>query len=286
MKNQIVIEMNKAYKKNHIQIKDFVLKVLLVITVIAFAVPLYISFINAFKTTESIIRSPFSPTHITLENIRLAIVNPYVSILGMYKNSLTITICSLCTIMAISPMGAYYIARTTPRRSSLLTLFFLLGMMIPPQIRIISLVRLYVDTHLIGTILGLIIFYSGNSLAIIILTRFIKTIPIQLEEAASIDGASNFIIFWKIIFPLLKPALASVLIFNGRMIWNDFMTPMLLLKNTMTITLGIVTAIGPYGSNWGQVFAYVLLSVLPVLILYLSMQKYFITGITGGAMKG
>jgi raffinose/stachyose/melibiose transport system permease protein len=113
-------------------------------------------------------------------------------------------------------------------------------------------------------------------------------IPRELEEAAAIDGAGRFQIFWKIVFPLLRPATASVMIFLGVWIWNDFLNPLIILgpsKGT-TITTGIYRAIGQYQADFGQVFTLMFLATLPVLIFYLALQKDFVKGLTGGATKG
>ena len=116
-------------------------------------------------------------------------------------------------------------------------------------------------------------------------TNFIRSLPKELEEAAAIDGAGKFTLFWKIIFPLLKPCTATIAIFVGLGVWNDFQTP-LLLGQVKTITVGIYTAVGPHSANWGIVFAYVLFAALPVIIAYLCAQKNFVEGLTMGALKG
>jgi len=116
-------------------------------------------------------------------------------------------------------------------------------------------------------------------------TNYIRSLPADIEEAASIDGATKWQTFWLVLFPLLKPCTATVSIFVGLGVWNDFMTP-LLLGQVQTITVGMYTAIGPHSADWGLVFAFVLFATVPVIIAYLCAQKQFISGLTSGAMKG
>jgi raffinose/stachyose/melibiose transport system permease protein len=113
----------------------------------------------------------------------------------------------------------------------------------------------------------------------------INTVPTELDEAAAIDGAGPMRTFWSIIFPLLKPCTTTVAIFIGLSMWNDFMTP-LIIGQFKTITVGIYTAIGPYSSDWGTVFAFVLVGSIPIIVAYLIAQKQFISGLTAGALKG
>lgn len=132
----------------------------------------------------------------------------------------------------------------------------------------------------------IMVFVSGNiSFSTFMFTNYIRSLPADIEEAASIDGATKWQTFWLVLFPLLKPCTATVSIFVGLGVWNDFMTP-LLLGQVQTITVGMYTAIGPHSADWGLVFAFVLFATVPVIIAYLCAQKQFISGLTSGAMKG
>jgi raffinose/stachyose/melibiose transport system permease protein len=140
------------------------------------------------------------------------------------------------------------------------------------------------------TIQGLVLFNVGYYVpfGVFVFTGFTRSIPVELEEAAAIDGAGRFRVFWRIVFPLLRPATASVLIFLGVWIWNDFIDPLVILGpgQGTTITTGIYRAIGQYQADFGTVFALMFLATLPVLIFYLALQKHFVKGLTGGATKG
>ena len=264
-------------------------KVLLVILAIMFVLPLYIAFINAFKTNDAIVDSPLMPPiESTLDNINYVLTNPNVNIWQMYANSAIITGCGTVVCLLISAMAAYYLARSNKKKSSgRLYLFFLLGLMVPYVIVYVPLTSLMNIVGIKGNLLVLIlVFISGSiSFSVFMFYGFIKSIPIELEESAAIDGAGPFRTFWTIVFPLLKPCTTTVAIFIGLSMWNDFMTP-LLIGQVQTITVGIYTAIGPYSADWGTVFSFVLFGSVPIIVAYLLAQKQFISGLTAGAIKG
>ncbi|MCT4598312.1 MAG: carbohydrate ABC transporter permease [Vallitalea sp.] len=267
---------------------DFVL----IVTAFIWLIPLYCAVINSFKMNNDIIKNPFSISiaDITMENYLTIIKSSSVNLFELYKNSFLITGVSVGLLIIICPLAAYYIARTTSVRSQRVLTFFLLGMMISQEVILIPLAGMYRDLDLIGKRVGLYLFYLGNnsSFSILLYSKFIKSTPVELEESAHMDGASRLRTFWSVIFPLLKPCTATVIVFVGLNIWNDFLTPMVLLGNTKgtTITLGIYRAIGPYQTDYGAVFTFVILASLPILIIFLSMQKRFISGLTAGAIKG
>lgn len=166
-------------------------------------------------------------------------------------------------------------------------IYFLIGIMVPYVIVYLPLCILLRKLSIsFGLPVLILVFASGNiSFSTYMYTNYINSLPSELEEAAMLDGASKMQIFWKILFPLLRPCTATVAIFVGLGIWNDFQTP-LLLGQIKTITVGIYTAVGPHSANWGIVFAYVFFAAAPVIIAYLCMQKNFVKGLTMGAMKG
>ncbi|MCT4543466.1 MAG: carbohydrate ABC transporter permease [Vallitalea sp.] len=265
-------------------------KIVILIVGFLMFIPLYICIINSFKSTEDIIRNPFSPfVDLTFNNIKSVFINPNMNMLNMYKNSFSLVIISLVIILIITPMAGYYIARSSKKKGRLILTIYLAGMMIPPQVMLIPLVKIYSNLGLLGSFTGMYVFYSGAfvSIAVMLYSKYIKTIPYELEESACIDGANPLMVFLRIIFPLLKPVTATVAIFVGRAIWNDFLMPLYLLggKGSETVTTGIYKAIGPYSADWGTVFATVFVSAIPMVILFLSMQKYFMGGLTDGAVK-
>lgn len=278
----------KKRKNQSFVIINFCIKVILGIFIFIAALPLYITVINIFKETSQISASPIAlPIPPILDNIKGVLSNPNVNLIEMYFNSFCITIFGTGICILVSSMAGYYLGRMKTRLSSSLYLYFLIGLMVPYVIVYVPLVSMFKEIGLIGNLSGLImVFVSGSiSFSVFMFTGFIKAIPLELEEAAIIDGAGQGKIFIEIIMPLVKPCTTTVSIFIGLSMWNDFLTPML-IGQIKTITVGIYTAIGPYTSDWGTVFAFVMFATLPIIIVYLLAQKQFIEGLTAGALKG
>ncbi|MDR2072383.1 MAG: carbohydrate ABC transporter permease [Spirochaetaceae bacterium] len=251
-------------------------------------IPIYISIINAFKMSRLIQRSPLAlPLPPTLDNITRAIGNENIHVGTMYFNTITLMVFAVLICIFVSSMAAYYLARRKSRLAKWLRIYFLIGIMVPYVIVYLPLCVILRIVHIpFGLPTLIIIFVSGNiSFSTFIYTNYIRTLPFELEEVSMIDGAGRWTIFWRILFPLLKPCTATVMIFVGIGVWNDFMTP-LLLGQVKTITVGIYTAIGPHSADWGLSFAFVLFATVPVIIAFLFLQKQFIAGLTAGAVKG
>lgn len=264
-------------------------KFLVMLFAIIYLVPLYIAVVNSVKPYDEIITAPTSlPSRPTLGNFVEAYETS--NIFALYKNSVTITVVSVALLILLSSMAAYIIARRSGRIYRYLYVFALAGIMVPPVVTLVPSIKTLSALNLLYTFPGLFLFYAGIyfSTTIFLYVEFIKTIPVSLDEAAIIDGADTFTIFFKIIFPLVKPCTATAVIFLSMWIWNDFLNPMYILgtKGGRTITTGIYNSIGAYTSRWNLVFANVVLASLPIVILYLCMQKQFMKGMTSGAVKG
>ena len=251
--------------------------------------PLYIAVSNSFKSYADIIKSPLSlPGHPTFDNFVEAFHAS--NILSLYGTSMLITFSSVALLILISSTAAYVIIRRNTGFCKFLYAFALIGIMVPPVVTLVPSIKTLSMLHLMYKPSGLLMFYGGAyfSTTIFLYTGFINSIPASLDESAYIDGASTITIFFRIIFPLLKPCTATAIILMGMWIWNDFLNPMYILGSTAgrTITTGIYNAIGAYTSQWNLVFANVILASIPIVILYLSMQKQFMEGLTAGAVKG
>lgn len=266
-------------------------KLLAVAIAAAFFVPLYLALVNVFKPGHRIAPSPASlPIPPTLDNIQAVLSRPDQLFWVSLANSLIVTSLSIGILTVLSAMLGHYLARTGNRWNRWLTLLLLCGLMIPPQVILKPITDVLQAVGLMTTLPGLILFNVGYYVpfGVFVFTGFIRSVPVELEESAAIDGATRMQIFWRIVFPLLRPATASVLIFLGVWIWNDFLNPLIILGpgRGTTITTGIYRSIGQYQQDFGAVFAFMFLATLPVLIFFLLLQKQFVKGLTGGATKG
>ena len=263
--------------------------ILTVLLALVYLIPLYIAIVNSVKPYQDVIKSPLSPTlQPTMDNFIEAFHSS--KILSLYGTSILITGSSLLLLIFISSTAAYIIIRRKNRICKFLYGFALIGIMVPPVVTLVPSIKTLSMLGLMYSPWGLLMFYGGTyfSTTIFLYTGFINSIPVTLDESAYIDGASTITIFFRIIFPLLMPCTATVIILMGMWIWNDFLNPMYILGSTAgkTITLGIYNSIGAYTSKWNLVFANVILASFPIVILYLCMQKQFMTGLTAGAVKG
>jgi raffinose/stachyose/melibiose transport system permease protein len=193
-------------------------------------------------------------------------------------------------LIILSAMAAYPIQRNNTRFYKNLYLYFVMGLMFPTLLILLPLYRILSFIHLINTRLGIILCYIGGNIPFLVFYNvgFIQTIPKELDEAALIDGASKYQVFWKIIFPLLKNSLLTVIVIQMVWIWNDFLTPLVFLQSydKMTVMVGMSNFIGERGADWPLIFAFMTISVLPVIVLYVIFQKYIENGLVAGAIKG
>ncbi|MFD5087971.1 carbohydrate ABC transporter permease [Kitasatospora sp. NPDC058406] len=256
-----------------------------------FSLPLYVALVNVFKPSSDIVASPLAlPTQPNLDNVERVLSRPD----GLYWygliNSVTLTAASILITTVLAAMSAYYLVRSDHWWSRGVLSVMLTGLMIPAAVIMLPITRILDGIGLLHTMPGAVLVNVGYYLpfAVFVFMGFIRSIPRELEEAAAMDGAGRFRTFWQIVFPLLRPASASVLIFLGVWVWNDFLTPLLVLGPGAgnTVTVGVFRSIGPYQQDFGAVFAFMLLATLPVLVFYLAFQKHFVQGLTGGATKG
>ncbi|MEV0289924.1 carbohydrate ABC transporter permease [Kribbella sp. NPDC050820] len=262
----------------------------LVVTAL-FIYPIYLMVLNAFKTQDAIYRYPGLPTMpLTWRNFVDVLTRPDGLFWTGLINSVQITVVGTLLSTMIAAMMAHYMVRSTGWFAKMLWVIIPLGLMIPPATTLLPLLRMMRDFGLIGSVFGLIVLYVAGSLpfGVLVFTGFMRTIPKELEEAAAMDGAGPVRTFWSIVFPLLSPAGASVIIFVAVGLWNDFITPLIILgpANGSTITVGMYRQISEHVSNYGAVFAYMVLATIPILILFIFLQKYFVKGLLGGATKG
>ena len=276
-------------RKKRINIRFITLGILLVIYIF----PFFLVLINALKEKTDIIRDPLAlvgEQGATFANfIEAADRMHFFRALG---NSLLITVVSTALIVIFSSMAAYIMTRKNWLACRALFVMMILSLAIPFQVLMIPLVSIYGGIfHILNHRATLIFFHVGFcvSMSCFLFCGTIRsTIPLELEEAASIDGCSQFQIFRKIVFPLLKPTIATTIIINALNIWNDYLLPSLILTDNELQTLPIATRVfyGAFSSDLNLLMAALVLMIVPILVLYLFLQKHIINGVVAGAVKG
>lgn len=260
---------------------------------IAYMFPFVMVVINSLKQKRDIIKSPFSWLFtikgLSFDNFAKAFTQ--MDFLNAFKNSLIVTVSATVLVTLFAAMLAYYIVRNNNMISKITFALMIASMIIPFQAIMIPLVSIYGGTlNLLNHRLTLIFLHTGFSMAmsVFMFQGFIKgNIPIALEEAAYIDGSTHAQTFFTIVLPLLKPIISTMVILNSMAFWNDFLLPSLVLtdKKLLTLPLSTYSFYGTYSADYGTIMAGLLLCVLPILILYILLQKQIIGGVVAGAVK-
>lgn len=274
------------------KIAHTVMIIVLTVLFLCFIFPFIMVIINVFKSKADITSAPLALVGkhgFTMKNFPAAMKK--MNFFRAFGNSVFITVTSTLVTILLSAMTAFVIVRNKWKACTLLFSLMIASMVIPFQVLMIPLVSFY------GGILGilnhrltLIFMHIGFSLsmATFMFHGAIHTnIPIDLEEAADIDGCNRWQVYWKIVFPLLKPTIATVAIIDAMAFWNDYLLPSLVLGRKELYTIPIATQVfyGTYSTDIGLVMAALLLAMLPILILYLFLQRYIVEGVTAGAVK-
>ena len=265
----------------------------LIIIFIAYMFPFVMVVINSLKENRDIIKSPFSWLFtikgLSFDNFVKAFTQ--MDFLNAFKNSLIVTVCSTLLVTLLASMLAYYIVRHNNKISKITFALMVASMIIPFQAIMIPLVSIYGGTlNVLNHRLTLIFMHTGfsMSMSVFMFHGFIKgNIPIALEEAAYIDGCTHTQTFFKIVLPLLKPIISTMVILNSLAFWNDYLLPSLVLtdKELLTLPLSTYSFYGTYSADYGTIMAGLLLCVIPILILYVILQKQIIGGVVSGAVK-
>lgn len=269
--------------------KQAVIFVVTLILAIIFLIPVFFALISAFKTNGEIISNPVAlPQSLNFDNFVQLFKKA--DIRGALINTLILTIVSEVLIVIVVPMGAYGIQRSSNKWMKRCYTYFMAGMMIPFHVYMFSLFREMQAFGIYKTMIGPIVCYVSGSVPFgtLMYFNFLKNIPVEIEEAAAIDGCTPMQTFWRVVFPLLGPCTASMVVLNGLGIWNDFLMPYLVLPSnqTKTLTVEIFKFVDQFSTQWNIVFAGTIFAIIPALIVFFSLQKYFVKGITSGAAKG
>lgn len=269
--------------------KTLGLEIATIVLALIFLIPFYFVLVNSVKSFGDLLANAASwPEAFVWSNY--ARVWEIMNFPRAFLNSLLITVFSNAGLIVISSMAAYRMVRRATKLNNVLFVLFVSAMVIPFQSIMIPLVKVASDVGLMNSIPGLVICYFGFgvSLNIFLFHGFIKSIPKEIEESAVVDGCSPYGVFWRIVFPLLKPMSVTIILLNSLWIWNDFLLPLLILYDPQlrTIPLATYSFFGQYTKQWDLALAGLVMGVTPIVILFLAMQKHIIAGITAGSVKG
>lgn len=270
---------------------NIIIFILLVILAVAFIMPVLVVLINSFKTKFSISQTPFLLPDKTnfagIENYTAGISSTgFISAFGW---SLFITVFSVAAIIIFTSMTAWFIIRVKAWYTTALYYAFVFSMIVPFQMVMFTMSKI-ANVLSLDNPLGIILIYLGfgAGLSVFMFTGFIKSVPLEIEEAATIDGCNPAQTYWRVVFPVMKPTVITVAILNTMWIWNDYLLPYLVIgRDYKTIPVAIQYLKGGYGSiDMGAMMAMLVLAIVPVVIFYLFGQKYIIKGVAAGAVKG
>lgn len=264
---------------------------LMIILSIAFLAPIFIVLLNSFKGQFFISDQPFKfPTVETFSGL-----NNYIN--GVRKTeffqafgySCIITIPSVLVIILFNSMTAWYITRVKNVVTKIMYIVIIASMIVPFQMVMFTMSKV-ANVLSLDNPIGIVVLYLGfgSGLSVFMFSGFAKSIPLEVEESATIDGCNPISLFFKIVFPILKPIAITVAILNAMWIWNDYLLPLLVIGNNYrTIPLAVQYLQGGYGSkDMGALMAMLILAIIPIVIFYISCQKYIIKGVVAGAVKG
>lgn len=270
---------------------DVVITVILIILAIAFLAPIFIVLMNSFKGKFFISDAPFAfpnkQTFVNFENYTSGIEKTnFLSATGW---SLFITVFSVGFIVLLTAMTAWYITRVKSRFTNLLYYLFVFSMIVPFQMVMFTMTKV-ANVLSLDNPVGIIVIYVGfgAGLSVFMFCGFVKSIPIEIEEAAMMDGCNPIRTYFYVVLPILKPISVTVAILNVMWIWNDYLLPYLVIgSDYKTIPIAIQYLKGGYGSiDMGAMMAMLVLAIIPIVVFYLVCQKHIIEGVTSGAVKG
>lgn len=262
-----------------------------IIALICFAFPFLLLILNSFKSNGEILSSPFAlPTHWNFAHF--VQVFQKMDFAVTFRNSLIVTVVSTFFILIFSAMSAYHLVRKPTRYNKVFFTILVASMVIPFQSLMIPIIYIYgaklhfID-HIAIPLLIMLYIGFGSALSIFMFHGFIKSVPLEIEEAARIDGCSTWQTFVLIVFPMLRPITVTIGILNVLWIWNDYLLPSLVLTNENVYTMPVKMKVfnGTYMNNWELLIPAILLTVLPILVMYMIGQKSIINGVMQGSIK-
>lgn len=274
--------------KKRFQFSDVAVPILLWSYAAVVLLPLMLAVSNSLRPSKEIFKNPAAlPTVIDFSSYSRAWQEANFNV--YFLNSLMITVFAVSLATAVSALAGYILGRYKFTGSRFLLTFFMAGLMLPFKLAIVPLFMMLNNFNLIDNRFGLILVYAATGIpfSIFILSSFFRQLPQELSEAARIDGAGEFRIFGQIMLPLVRPALATVAVFQFVPLWNDFFYPLVLLRSTekWTLAVGMTRFFGEFQTDWSTLFAGLVINTLPLIIIFLLGTKQVIAGLTAGIGK-
>ncbi|MFS0713289.1 carbohydrate ABC transporter permease [Microbacterium sp. 2P01SA-2] len=262
--------------------------VLLIVLSILMIYPLVIIVITAFKPNLEVLTNPTGlPISPTLDNFVTSWNEA--NFTNLFANSILLTLVSMTVATFVAALASYAIVRQATKIGSGIYLLLAAGIFLPMQLALVPQFRVVRDLGLINSYAGVILLYIAGALpfGVFLMAAFMRQVPREIVEAAIIDGAGYFQLFWRIFFPLARPAVATFWVLQGVGVWNDYLVPQLLLTDPgkRTLTTGVLYFKAQYLADWGNIMAAVLIMSLPILLLFVFAQRYFVSGLYAGAVK-
>ncbi len=267
-----------------------ILEVCLLIAGCIYLLPVYVALLSTFKSKSEIIQNPLAfPTTLYWQNI--LDVFKFTDLLNAFWKSGMMCVAVICTVLVVSPMAAYRVIRTWEGRGKWVYAFFVAGMAIPFLVYMIPLLRELRFLGLNQSYPGLFLTYMGRFIpfSLFIYCGFVKSVPLELEQAAAIDGCGPLRTYWNIVFPLLQPCHVTIIVFYALFTWNDFAIAYMVMgvsKANLVFTEVYKLLSGSWYTDWNVVFAGIVVASLPITLVYLILQRQLIKGLTAGAVKG
>ncbi|AUO05967.1 sugar ABC transporter permease [Paenibacillus jamilae] len=274
---------------NRYRIGTWATELVMILVALLFLVPFYFLFVNSVKSFGDLLTdsAAWPQTFVWSNYARAWSITRFPEALW---NSLVVTVVSNLLLVLISSMAAYRMVRRPTRYNRVLFSLFVAAMVIPFQSVMIPLVKVVSTLDLMNSISGLVICYLGFGapMSIFLFHGFVKGVPVEVEEAATVDGCTPYGVFFRIVYPLMLPMMVTVIILNTLWIWNDYLLPSLVLQKAELRTIPIATYafFGQYTKQWDLALPALVLGILPVIAFFLAMQKYIIQGIMAGSVKG
>ena len=270
------------------RVRSVIRSVVVIAIALICAIPLYIIVVNTFKTNGEMSADPVGlPQHFSFDNYTYAF--EHLPIARAFLNTIIVTVFGVGLQVMFGALAAYGMVQKKSRFTAGIGVLLMVSFLIPGQTLLIPQYRLEAQFGLVDTLLGLIVLYTGGAtFCYFLIVQYMRGLPYEIVEAARIDGAGPFRIFWTIILPLIRPILTTVIVFQTMWTWNDFMTPNVYISSTnnQTIVLQVFNAISTFTTNWPLFMTITTIALIPVFVFFIFCQKWIVAGLVAGSVKG